>query len=242
MKNGIIMGVMACSIAVLLFLLIKWNCTKSSPDIVAVVDSVQYYRNKLNQEVAAIKQREQDYYKAPPGYLDSIAKLHNTVTNLLQEVEALRLRGSVKLATGSHPEIIYRYKGSPVIDTMPGGHDPGDSAISVTQTFSNPYYSAVANISLHGDSSYLWIESYDTLRVVAKLVKEGHLFNRQTYLQVDAVNTNPYNRIQGLSVYRKPLPKPKKIGIGIQVGYGFSNSLTPSIYVGVGISYNILRL
>lgn len=42
------------------------------------------------------------------------------------------------------------------------------------------------------------------------------------------------------STYQHVKQKPKRIGIGVQVGYGVNqNGFTP--YVGIGISYNVLR-
>ena len=226
-----ILAVIICT-----FLLLR-NCNRSKPDIIAAVDSVQYYKNKLGQEVAAIKQREQDYYKAAEGYLDSIAKLHNTKSKLIQEIAVLTQRGTVKITTPGKPTIVYKDTGSTVLVALP-------QMDYVEQAFENKWYKALVHIPLdaNSDTSFLQLETFDELRYVAKEVKEGGLFNRRTYLQVDAINTNPYNKIDGLSVYRKPLPKPKKIGIGIQGGYGFSTSFKASPYVGIGIHYSIIRL
>lgn len=221
----------AATIAV--FLLLK-NCNAPKPDIVAVQDSTQYFKNKYG-EVAAIKQREEDFFRVKEaGYLDSIAKLHNTKAKLLLEVTTLKQKGTVTITVASPPIIIR--------DTLPGGYVEW---ISVQETFTNPYYNAAVSISLDGsDSSRMKLETFDTLTIVTKTVKEGGLFNTKKYLQVDAVNANPYNRITGLQVYRQPLPKQKKIGIGPFVGYGVSGNalLKPNIVVGVSIQYNFIRI
>lgn len=235
-SKTIIWAFVILAVLIGLFFLIR-GCDRVQPDVIAAEDSVQFYKNKLGQEVAAIKQREQDYYKAAEGYLDSIAKLHNTKSKLIEEIALLKLRGTVTITTPGKPTIVYKDTGSAYLITLP-------PVKYVEQDFSNKWYKAFVHIPVDDseDSSYMKLETFDELRYVVKEVKEGGLFNRRTYLQVEAINTNPYNRIEGLSVYRKPLPKPKKIGIGIQGGYGFSSSFKAAPYIGVGIQYSIIRL
>lgn len=232
-KWAILIGILVVAILGVLF----WikSCNKGKPDIIAIKDSSQYWKNKYGEENISKKQREQDFNTTTAGYLDSIAKLHNTKERLINEVAVLKQKGTVRIITPGAPEIVYKDTGSTKFVELSG-------VTNVRQHFENPWYRADVDISVAGDSSSIALETFDTLRYVAKTVKEGSIFNRRTYLQVDAVNTNPFNKISGLEVYRKPLPKPKKIGIGVQVGYGFSNSLKPSPYIGAGIQYSIIRL
>lgn len=219
-------------VAVLVMLLIN-KCNQPKPDIVATSnDSTQYYKNKLGQEVAAIKQTEQEFYRVKEaGYLDSIAKLHNTKAKLLQEVTTLKQKGTVTIAVAS-PPIIKR-------DTIPG---QCNDITSMEQVFTNPYYYAEVSLSTK-DSSRILIETFDTLTIVSKTVKEGGIFSSRKYLQVDAVNSNPFNHITGLQVYKQPLPKQKKIGIGVFAGYGIGgSSFKPGVMIGVGVQYNFIRL
>lgn len=223
-------------IAVVFVVLYIQRCNAPKPDIIAAQDSTQYFKNKYG-EVAAIKQREEDFFRVKEaGYLDSIAKLHNTKEKLLLEVITLKQKGSVIITVASPPIITIK------TDTVPG---ECPQYISVQETFTNPYYNAAVSVSLDGsDSSRMKLETFDTLTIVTKTVKEGGLFNTKTYLQVDATNANPYNRITGLQVYRQPLPKQKKIGIGPFVGYGVTGNalLKPNIVLGVSIQYNFIRL
>lgn len=232
-RNIILISV-GIAVAIIVLLLIK-QCNAPKPDVIAIADSTQYYKNKLGQEVAALKQREEDFYRVTSAnFLDSIAKLHNSKASLLKEVAILKQKGSVTITVAT-PPIITR-------DTIQG---QCPDLVSVQEQFTNPYYQASVNISLNGqDSSRLTLQTFDTLSIVTKTVKEGGLFNKKTYLQVDAINSNPYNHISNLQVYRQPLPKPKKIGIGPFVGYGVSGNalLKPSILVGVSVQYNFIRL
>lgn len=228
---------LGAGIAVIVFLVLR-GCNEPKPDVIVNTgtDSA-YYINKMGQEVAALKQREEDFYRVTSeNFLDSIAKLHNTKASLIREVAILRQKGTVTITVPGKPVITtdtIQVAGNCIIPT------------AVAQDFVNPYYSANVFISMNGqDSSRLLLETYDTLTIVTKTVKEGGLFNRKTYLQVDAKNSNPYNHIANMQVYRKPLPKQKKIGIGPFVGYGVSGNalLKPNIVVGISVQYNIIRL
>lgn len=232
-KKQITILVLLCIIFAACFFLVK-QCHTPKPDIIAAVDSVQYWKNKFGQENASIKQREQDYYKATKGYIDSIAKLHNTNAGLIKEILSWQMKGSVVITEPGKPVIKYKR------DTVQGECPVIDYA---EQHFTDPYYNALVTIPLNNDfASILTLQTFDTLRAVTKIVKEGGLFNRRQYLQVDVVNTNPYSKITGLQVYRQPLPKQKRFGIGLQAGYGFGNDLKPTIFIGAGISYNLIRL
>lgn len=226
--------VLAAAIAALLvlFYLDKCVCNHTTPVVVPPYDSLRYYKDRLGNEVAAIKQREADFARISSGFRDSIGKLVNTKGKLLNEIIFLQHWGNVIIEDTIAPIVIYKH------DTISGRCQVIEST---GKLFANAYYKANVFISFTKSPSRLTLETFDTLRVTEKIVKEGNIFNRQKYLQIDAANSNPYNRISGLSFYRKPLPKPKKFGIGFQAGYGFSNGTTPSAYIGIGIQYSIIR-
>lgn len=232
---NIILFALGAASAIIVLLSIQ-KCTGPKPDVIAFADSTQYYKDKLGHEVAAIKQRDEDYFKVTSaGYLDSIAKLHNSKAALIQEVITLKQKGAVTITVATPPTIIKS------VDTIPG---QCPDLISAQQAFSSPYYYADVTIALNNrDSSRMSLQTVDTLSIVAKTVKEGGLFNSKTYLQIDATNANPDNHITGLQVYRKLLPKAKKFGIGPFVGYGVSGNalLKPNILVGVSVQYNFIR-
>jgi|688.fasta_scaffold06053_8 hypothetical protein len=54
-------------------------------------------------------------------------------------------------------------------------------------------------------------------------------------------NSNPYSTTTEILATKLSLPKPKKFGIGLVVGYGITFPLKPSPFIGVGLSYNIIR-
>lgn len=108
---------------------------------------------------------------------------------------------------------------------------------NLRQAFSSPYYKAAVQI---GDSSFMHLESFDTVTVVWKRVREGSIFNRRNFLQVDVSMANPDTKVYGLKAYRMQ-EKKRKVSVGLQVGYGLSNSMKPMPYVGVGLQYNIIN-
>lgn len=227
-----VLAVVGLLLIILIMSLFLKKCNAVKPEIIAAVDSVQYWKNKAGQVMASVKQYESDFNRVKEGLLDSIAKLHNTKQSLINELISFQQKGSVSVPAAGKPEIVYR-------DT--GTTKDGPKLLFVSQHYSNPYYKAVATIRLDGESPPLELQTYDSLRIVFKTVKEGGLFNRREYLQLDITNTNPYDSVYGVTAYRKPLPKANKFGIGVQAGFGFSNSLKPSPYIGIGVSYNIIR-
>lgn len=72
-------------------------------------------------------------------------------------------------------------------------------------------------------------------------VDKGGLFGRDRFY-TDIYSEDQNVKINGVKSFRKEtFVAPKRFGIGLQVGYGVSNDLKPSLYVGVGVSYNILK-
>jgi hypothetical protein len=94
---------------------------------------------------------------------------------------------------------------------------------SMRQTFSNPYYKADAIL---GDGARITLKTFDTLTLVTKRIKGG--------MQVDVRTANPYSMITGVKSINVP-EKKRPYGIGVQVGYNGKP------YVGVGLSYNLIR-
>ena len=54
-------------------------------------------------------------------------------------------------------------------------------------------------------------------------------------------NSNPYSTTKEIIATKVSLPKPKKFGVGVVIGYGLTFPMKPSPFVGIGLSYNILR-
>lgn len=77
---------------------------------------------------------------------------------------------------------------------------------------------------------------------VTDVKEKGGFFGRDKFY-TDFYSPDQNIKINGVQNFRKEtIVKPKRLGIGLQVGYGVMSDLKPSIYVGVGASYNILNL
>lgn len=205
-------------------LLCEDACGHKHPDTGGTADSTRYYKNKLGESVAYIKKKDEDYAKAIWD-LDSLAILFNTKPKHIKEFMQVVSQTRDTIYSTKPPITIYQ----------------GDSVRMLSQMFESPYHIAEVTIDRLGDSSKLLISSVDTIDVLTKQVTEGGFFNRRKYVQFDIKNRNPNTVITQVNAYRQMLPQPKRFGIGIQGGYGFSKGLTPQPYVGVGISYNLIR-
>lgn len=206
------------------------KCDGNKVVVTGPLDSTFYWKDKYNNNVASLKGYEAQFAYEEKKLLDSIAKVHNSKVKYIKEYVTITEEGKTVIVTKDKPVITYVDSGK------------GKEMKSVFQMFENPYYIAEATIDLTGkDSSKLALQTVDTLSVVWKEVKEGNIFHRKTFLQLDVSNKNPYNQITGLQAYRVALPKPKKFGVGIQVGYGFAQGITPQPYLGVGVQWSVIR-
>lgn len=226
MNKNIVIGVLVLVIAALLFFAIKCNPKKST--VVPVSnDSATYWKDKYGTTIASIRYYEGELSEKN-STIDSLAKALSIKPKHIKEVVTITLRGENTITTIEKPTIKY--------DTVSG------LVASASQDFESPYYDVTAFISLNEDEqSNLRIQTFDTLTLVQRVVKTGSIFNRQTSIQFDIINANPYNLVTGIEAYKVELPKPKRFGIGLQVGYGFSQGLTPKPYIGIGASYNLIR-
>lgn len=222
----VIIGTLAILV---LLLLIQKKCVRKEPPERAlhVVDSVLYWKNEANRATASLKKMESEYGIKNQLSLDSVARVYRTKEKHLKEVLSAHLISSVIIPVDSNKTSL-----SLRIDTS-GGYFIRE----VVQTYINPWYEGSAVIG--GSNPHLQINTYDTLTVVWKRVREGSIFNRRHLLQVDVSNSNPYAQITGLKAYRIP-EKRHRFAIGVQAGYGFSVGSIPKPYVGFGLQYNLL--
>lgn len=97
--------------------------------------------------------------------------------------------------------------------------------------YNNKWYNAES--ITNKDTGFLSIKIRNEYDVSVELGARG-------YVAV-VTSHNPYTQTKEVRSVIIPKDSPKKFGIGIQGGYGFSTDFKPKPYVGVGISYSILR-
>ncbi len=201
-------------------------------------DSVMYWRNQANKEVASLRGAVEDFGVQSKKLTDSIARVYGAKFNQLKEYLVANTRTQADIPLKGNQSIEYR---QPIVynnsDTCP------PQIKNIAGTFESPYY--VANVQL-GEDPRLKLVGFDTLTVVWKDTTIGRWFKKRQYLQLDVSLANPDTRITGLTSYRVPPPKPKKWAIGFQAGYGIYFDIKRqrtgfAPYFGIGATKTLLR-
>ena len=212
-------------------IIVLWNCNGMEKTVVKPVTIIERWKNNAGDSVASLKGFQEQFAYREKRIADSLAKVYNTKTKHLQEyIIALQQTIANVPATGN---ISIEYDPDRSLDHCP------PAIKNMKQRFANPYFDITAQI---GDSSYLQLQAFDTITVLWKKVNQGSIFSRKHYLQLDVSNANPYTRTAGLMSYRIEEKKAKKLGIGLQIGYGLQQGLKPKPYLGIGLSYNLIRI
>lgn len=69
-------------------------------------------------------------------------------------------------------------------------------------------------------------------------VDKGGIFKKDRYY-TDWYSPDQNIKVNGAQTWRKEtIVKPKRLGLGLQAGYGITQDLKPSMYIGLGFSYN----
>jgi len=80
----------------------------------------------------------------------------------------------------------------------------------------------------------------DTSKFTLDINNEYSLFvnNKKGYVEIE--NLNPYGKVEDIKMYSNKL-KRKKFGLGVHLGYGLNSEFKLLPYLGVGLSYNIIK-
>jgi len=65
--------------------------------------------------------------------------------------------------------------------------------------------------------------------------------NKRNPPKAIVTSKSTYINVLSIESIRVDMPKPKKYGIGLQIGWGLTKELKTSPYIGVGLSYNLIR-
>ena len=95
-------------------------------------------------------------------------------------------------------------------------------------------------ITASKDSIFRSVQMRNEYEVTIGKKKNGLFKDREHEVTVTNLNPNTYtDELRTFTVKEKP----KNIGIGLQIGYGVSSGgIAPMPYLGVGVSYNLIRL
>ena len=183
--------ILAICFAIVLVIILLYKCDSENNSVVATTDdSTQYWKNEAGRATASLKMVQDNFGNEEKKWKDSIAKVYKTKTKFIKEVVTVTQKGEVQIINTTTPVIKYV--------------DSNNCPTVLYQGFENPYYIVEAQIDVNGDSSFVRVETSDTLTVLWKEAKEGGLFNKKTFIQLDVSNANPYNKVLGLQAYRVP--------------------------------------
>lgn len=189
----------------------------NNKNIIALTDSVKYYKGKYGNEVAKKTMIEADY--------KNLQNINDSLYKMIQSMQVknpdIVIGGSTSIDNGKH-DTIY----------VPTITEIASKNIYRKFDFSNQYRELTGNINYTNDTLGLHIEKDKIQFVYALAVK-----NNVVYMTSD----NPYvkfNSITGLTIPKQK--KEKKFGIGPNIFSGYSNK--GFVYgIGIGLQYNFIN-
>lgn len=186
-------------------------------NIIALTDSVNYYKGKYGNEVAKKTMIETD--------CKNLQIINDSLYRMIQSMQVkepdIVIGGSTSIDNGKH-DTVY----------IPTVTEITSKNIYRKFDFSNQYRELTGNVSYTNDTLGLYIEKDRMQFKYALAVKDNIVY---------MTSDNPYvkfNSITGLTIPRQK--KEKKFGIGPSVFGGYSNK--GFVYgIGIGLQYNFIN-
>lgn len=185
-------------------------------NIIALTDSVKYYKGKYGNEVAKKTMIETDY--------NNLQNINDSLYRMIQSMQVKKpdmvIGGSSSIDNGKHDTV-----------WVPTVTEITSKNIYRKFDFSNQYRELTGNVSYTNDTLGLHIEKDIMQFKYALAVKDNVVY---------MTSDNPYvkfNSITGLTIPKQK--KEKKFGIGPSVFGGYSNR--GFVYgIGIGLQYNLI--
>ena len=206
------------------FVFITWSINKctyyknvNDKNIIALTDSVNYYKGKYGNEVAKKTMIETD--------CKNLQIINDSLYRMIQSMQVKKpdivIGGSTSIDNGKH-DTIY----------IPTVTEIASKNIYRKFDFSNQYRELTGNVSYTNDTLGLYIEKDRMQFKYALAVKDNVVY---------MTSDNPYvkfNSITGLTIPKQK--KEKKFGIGPSLFGGYSNK--GFVYgIGIGLQYNFIN-
>lgn len=206
------------------FVFITWSINKctyyknvNDKNIIALTDSVNYYKGKYGNEVAKKTMIETD--------CKNLQIINDSLYRMIQSMQVKKpdivIGGSTSIDNGKH-DTVY----------IPTVTEIASKNIYRKFDFSNQYRDLTGNVSYTNDTLGLYIEKDRMQFKYALAVKDNVVY---------MTSDNPYvkfNSITGLTIPKQK--KEKKFGIGPSVFGGYSNK--GFVYgIGIGLQYNFIN-
>lgn len=186
-------------------------------NIIALTDSVNYYKGKYGNEVAKKTMIETD--------CKNLQNINDSLYRMIQSMQVKKpdivIGGSTSIDNGKH-DTVY----------IPTVTEITSKNIYRKFDFSNKYRELTGNVSYTNDTLGLYIEKDIMQFKYALAIKDNVVY---------MTSDNPYvkfNSITGLTIPKQK--KEKKFGIGPSVFGGYSNK--GFVYgIGIGLQYNLMN-
>ena len=186
-------------------------------NIIALTDSVNYYKGKYGNEVAKKTMIETD--------CKNLQNINDSLYRMIQSMQVKKpdivIGGSTSIDNGKHDTI-----------WVPTVTEITSKNIYRKFDFSNKYRELTGNVSYTNDTLGLYIEKDIMHFKYALAIKDNVVY---------MTSDNPYvkfNSITGLTIPKQK--KEKKFGIGPSVFGGYSNK--GFVYgIGIGLQYNLMN-
>ena len=205
------------------FVFITWSINKctyyknvNDKNIIALTDSVNYYKGKYGNEVAKKTMIETD--------CKNLQIINDSLYRMIQSMQVKKpdivIGGSTSIDNGKHDTV-----------WVPTVTEITSKNIYRKFDFSNQYRELTGNVSYTNDTLGLYIEKDIMQFKYALAVKDNVVY---------MTSDNPYvkfNSITGLKIPKQK--KEKKFGIGPSVFGGYTNK--GFVYgIGIGLQYNLI--
>ena len=206
------------------FVFITWSINKctyyktvNDKNIIALTDSVNYYKGKYGNEIAKKTMIETD--------CKNLQIINDSLYRMIQSMQVKKpdivIGGSTSIDNGKH-DTVY----------IPTVTEITSKNIYRKFDFSNQYRELTGNVSYTNDTLGLYIEKDRMQFKYALAVKDNVVY---------MTSDNPYvkfNSITGLTIPKQK--KEKKFGIGPSVFGGYGNK--GFVYgIGIGLQYNFIN-
>lgn len=138
-----------------------------------------------------------------------------------------------------------------------------ESLTDLQAKYSDSFKLAKVTIDEQNNKKWEWEKTYESGSVVKSVMSEKDsvlhsdidiklqttdYIDKRGIFKKDVLYTDIYSpdqniKVNGVKTFRREtIIKPKRLGFGIQAGYGIGENGKPTVYVGVGASYNLFNL
>ncbi len=149
------------------------------------------------------------------------------------KVQQGRVTNSVGFSGQTKFDTIIKTQIKYVYDTL---YQDGDTILIPLKKYAVHHNDRWIGVNFDSDSSKTTVSIQVENEYTVSLVKKKKKY------EAIVKNYNPYSSVSEISaISLQGFPRPKKFGLGVQLGYGINSSFRVQPYIGIGLSYNVIR-